>query len=134
MTTPTSPPNRKDGCRAIMGDKWAILIVSDLGAGPRRFTELKRGIGGISQRMLTVTLRSLERDGLVTRTVHNVMPPNISYGLTRMGLSLLEAATPLLEWGNVHLPRINAARAAYDDRPATEIDRGGALLRFEPSE
>ncbi|MFG1609902.1 winged helix-turn-helix transcriptional regulator [Actinoplanes sp. NPDC049265] len=119
MTTPTSPPNRKDGCRAIMGDKWAILIVSDLGAGPRRFTELKRGIGGISQRMLTVTLRSLERDGLVTRTVHNVMPPNISYGLTPMGRSLLEAATPLLEWGNGHLPRINAARAAYDDRSAT---------------
>ncbi|WP_067510147.1 helix-turn-helix domain-containing protein [Actinoplanes sp. TFC3] len=124
MTTPTNPPDRKDGCRAIMGDKWAILIVSDLGAGPRRFTELKRGIDGISQRMLTVTLRSLERDGLVTRTVHNVMPPNISYGLTPMGLSLLEAATPLLEWGNGHLPRINAARATYDDRAATEIDRG----------
>jgi DNA-binding HxlR family transcriptional regulator len=123
MTTPTSPPNRKDGCRAIMGDKWAILIVSDLGAGPRRFTELKRGIDGISQRMLTVTLRSLERDGLVTRTVHNVMPPNISYGLTPMGLSLLEAAAPLLEWGNDHLPRINAARAAYDDRPGTDVDR-----------
>src|SRR5689334_14447687 len=96
MTTPTRPPSRKDGCRAIMGDKWAILIVSDLGAGPRRFTELKRGIDGISQRMLTVTLRSLERDGLITRTVHNVMPPNISYGLTPMGISLLEAATPLL--------------------------------------
>jgi DNA-binding HxlR family transcriptional regulator len=92
--------------------------VRNLKAGPRRFTELKRGIDGISQRMLTVTLRSLERDGILTRTVHNVMPPNVSYQLTPMGRTLREATAPLLQWSIEHLPLIDSARAAYDARPA----------------
>lgn len=116
MTTVKSVPSREGGCKAIVADKWSLLLVSDLGDGPRRFTELKRGIDGISQRMLTATLRSLERDGMVTRTVHNVMPPHVSYELTPMGFSLLEAARPLMEWSTGHLPRINAARADYDAR------------------
>ena len=109
------------GCRPrevldIVGDKWSLLVVRNLKDGPRRFTELKRGIDGISQRMLTVTLRSLERDGVLTRTVLNVMPPNVSYQLTPMGTSLREATAPLLEWSIEHLALIDAARAEYDAR------------------
>lgn len=111
----------QDPCQArevlgIVGDKWALLVVRMLKDGPRRFTELKRAIDGISQRMLTVTLRDLERDGIVTRTVHAVMPPHVSYELTQMGRTLREATAPLLEWSITHLPLIAAARAEYDDR------------------
>ncbi|WP_274918826.1 winged helix-turn-helix transcriptional regulator [Streptomyces sp. WZ-12] len=100
----------------IVGDKWALLIVRMLKDEPLRFTELKRAIDGISQRMLTVTLRDLERDGILTRTVRNVMPPHVSYELTAMGRSLREATAPLLEWSITHLPHIDAARTAYDNR------------------
>ncbi|MFK0251190.1 winged helix-turn-helix transcriptional regulator [Amycolatopsis azurea] len=111
----------QDPCQArevlgIVGDKWALLIVRMLKDGPRRFTELKRAVDGISQRMLTVTLRDLERDGILTRTVRNVMPPHVSYELTTMGRTLREATAPLLEWSITHLPRIDAAREAYDER------------------
>ncbi|MEU2721712.1 winged helix-turn-helix transcriptional regulator [Streptomyces smyrnaeus] len=110
-----------DACRTrvvldIVGDKWSLLVVRHLREGPRRFTELKRAIDGISQRMLTVTLRSLERDGILTRTVHGVMPPHVSYELTEMGITLREATAPLLEWSVAHLARIDEARAAYDAR------------------
>ena len=110
-----------DVCRTrvvleIVGDKWALLIVRMLRDGPRRFTELKREIEGISQRMLTVTLRDLERDGILTRTVHNVMPPHVSYELTPMGRTLREATAPLLEWSVEHLERIEQSRADYDAR------------------
>ncbi|MHC3472878.1 winged helix-turn-helix transcriptional regulator [Streptomyces sp. 7R007] len=116
---PATPPS--DACRTrvvldIVGDKWSLLVVRHLRHGPRRFTELKKAIDGISQRMLTVTLRSLERDGILTRTVHNVMPPHVSYELTEMGLTLREATAPLHEWSVAHLARIDAARAAYDAR------------------
>lgn len=112
------------GCRPrevldIVGDKWSLLIVRNLRHGPRRFTELKRSTDGISQRMLTVTLRSLERDGILTRTVKNVMPPHVSYELTAMGASLREATAPLLEWSLTHLDLIDEARAAYDARTDT---------------
>ncbi|MBP2479233.1 DNA-binding HxlR family transcriptional regulator [Crossiella equi] len=111
----------QDPCQArevlgIVGDKWALLIVRMLKDGPRRFTELKREVVGISQRMLTVTLRDLERDGILTRTVHNVMPPHVSYELTTMGRTLREATAPLLAWSIAHLPHIDAARAEYDSR------------------
>lgn len=115
-------PQQEDPCRTrevldIVGDKWSLLVVRNLSQGPRRFTELKRAIDGISQRMLTVTLRGLERDGILTRTVHNVMPPHVSYELTPMGRTLREATAPLLEWSITHLAHIDAARAAYDTRP-----------------
>lgn len=114
----TEPDN---ACRArvvlgIVGDKWSLLVVRCLRHGPRRFTELKREVEGISQRMLTVTLRSLERDGILTRTVHDVMPPHVSYELTEMGRTLREATAPLLAWSIAHLERIDAARAEYDAR------------------
>lgn len=116
-------PARDDVCRTrevldIVGDKWSLLVVRNLTPGPRRFTELRRAIDGISQRMLTVTLRGLERDGIVTRTVRNVMPPHVSYELTPMGRTLREATAPLLEWSVAHLAYIDAARAAYDARSA----------------
>ncbi|MCR6490528.1 helix-turn-helix transcriptional regulator [Amycolatopsis sp. OK19-0408] len=111
----------QDACEArevlgIVGDKWALLVVRMLKDGPRRFTELKRSIDGISQRMLTATLRDLERDGIVIRTVVEVMPPHVSYELTTMGRTLREATAPLLEWSIEHLPHIATARAEYDDR------------------
>jgi DNA-binding HxlR family transcriptional regulator len=119
---PAAPPS--DACRTrvvldIVGDKWSLLVVRSLKDGPRRFTELKKAIDGISQRMLTVTLRGLERDGILTRTVHEVMPPHVSYELTEMGITLREAAAPLLEWSIAHLARIDDARAAYDTRTVT---------------
>lgn len=118
---PRSAARPSDECRTrvvldIVGDKWSLLVVRNLRDGPRRFTELKRAIEGISQRMLTVTLRSLERDGILTRTVQEVMPPHVSYELTEMGITLREATAPLLEWSVGHLARIDDARAAYDAR------------------
>lgn len=117
------PPLSADACRTrvvldIVGDKWSLLVVRNLKNGPRRFTELKKGIDGISQRMLTVTLRSLERDGILTRTVHNVMPPHVSYELTPLGATLRQATAPLLEWSVAHLGDIDDARADYDARAA----------------
>jgi DNA-binding HxlR family transcriptional regulator len=100
----------------LVADKWSLYTVSYLGDGPRRFTELKRGIDGISPRMLTVTLRGLERDGIVARTVFQVMPPHVDYELTAMGKTLLPAIAPLIEWSSQRLPSIDQARADYDAR------------------
>ncbi|GAA1618840.1 helix-turn-helix domain-containing protein [Kribbella sancticallisti] len=98
----------------LVADKWSLYIVSNLSDGPWRFTELKHAVDGISQRMLTVTLRRLQRDGILTCTVHEVMPPNVSYQLTPLGASLLHAAAPLIAWSNGHLTQIAAARTEYD--------------------
>ena len=108
-------------CRASevlgrVGDKWSLQVIFSLGQGTQRFTDLKRGIDGISQRMLTVTLRGLERDGIVTRTMYPVMPPRVDYALTPMGRTLLNAACTLIGWVQDHLDEIDAARAAYDAR------------------
>ncbi|MFG2091186.1 MULTISPECIES: winged helix-turn-helix transcriptional regulator [unclassified Spirillospora] len=111
------------GCRAReildrVGDKWSLLVIALLGERTKRFTELKREIDGISQRMLTVTLRGLERDGIVTRTVYPVMPPRVDYSLTPMGATLMDAANTLVSWAESHLKEIDAARADYDVRTA----------------
>jgi DNA-binding HxlR family transcriptional regulator len=105
-----------------LADKWSLLVVELLGAGPRRFTELRREIDGISQRMLTLTLRNLERDGLVRRTVYPVVPPRVDYELTALGASLLVAVRPLCAWMRTHHDSVAAARASYDARtePAGE--------------
>ena len=108
-----------DACRLRdlldrIGDKWSLLVVELLGEGTRRFTELKRDIDGISQRMLTRTLRQLERDGLVSRTVHPVVPPRVDYALTPLGAILLEAIGPLVAWTRTHRGEIVTARATYD--------------------
>jgi DNA-binding HxlR family transcriptional regulator len=103
--------------RAVLdriGDKWAIYVVDRLGGGPRRFSELLRGIDGITARMLTVTLRGLERDGILTRTVHAAVPPRVDYALTPLGETLLSVIGQLVSWADTHLPEVEAARAAYD--------------------
>jgi DNA-binding HxlR family transcriptional regulator len=99
-----------------IGDKWAIYVVDRLGGGPRRFSELLRGIDGITARMLTVTLRGLERDGIVTRTLHAAVPPRVDYALTPLGETLLSAIGQLVSWADTHVPEIEAARSAYDGR------------------
>jgi DNA-binding HxlR family transcriptional regulator len=104
-----------------IGDKWSLLVVELLGEGTHRFTELRRQIDGISQRMLTLTLRRLERDGLVRRTVHPVVPPQVDYDLTPLGISLLDAVAPLVTWTRDHRATIAAARADYD-RQATPLN------------
>src|SRR5277367_2598349 len=99
-----------------IGDKWAIYVVDRLGAGPRRFSELLRGIDGITARMLTVTLRGLERDGILTRTVRAAVPPRVDYALTPLGETLGAAIGQLVGWADTYLPEIEAAQAAYDGR------------------
>ena len=97
-----------------MADKWSVLVIVLLGRRPHRFGELHRGIEGISQRMLTLTLRQLERDGLVRRTVHASVPPRVDYELTPLGRTLLAPLTALNEWAIAHRDDIRAARARYD--------------------
>lgn len=99
-----------------IGDKWAIYVVDRLGQGPRRFSELHRGIDGITARMLTVTLRGLERDGILTRTVHAVVPPRVDYELTPLGRTLLETIGQLVAWADAHIGEIEEAQADYDGR------------------
>jgi DNA-binding HxlR family transcriptional regulator len=99
-----------------LADKWSLLIIELLGTGTHRFTELHREIDEISQRMLTLTLRHLERDGLVTRTVHPVVPPRVDYTLTDLGRSLLIAIEGLVWWTRAHRDEIAAARSGYDAR------------------
>ena len=109
-----------ESCKAVsgvlgrIGDKWSVLIVSRLGRRPMRFNELKREIGGISQRMLTLTLRGLERDGLVTRTVFPTIPPRVDYDLTPLGSSLLTPVNALGDWALANIGTINAARRKFD--------------------
>ena len=102
-----------------VGDKWSVLVIDLLGQGTKRFTELHRAVDGITARMLTVTLRGLERDGIVTRTIHPVIPPRVEYALTPMGRTLLDTIGQLVTWTDSHLPEIEAARAAYDARHAS---------------
>ncbi|MFE5621655.1 winged helix-turn-helix transcriptional regulator [Streptomyces virginiae] len=97
-----------------LGDKWTVLVVVELGAGRRRFKELQRAVDGISQRMLTLTVRRLECDGLVTRTVHATVPPQVDYELTDLGHSLTRLVKGLADWSLAHRPRIEAARREWD--------------------
>jgi DNA-binding HxlR family transcriptional regulator len=100
-----------------IGDRWSVLVIVSLGHhGVLRFTELKRQVTGVSQRMLTVTLRDLERDGLVSRTVKPVVPPHVEYRLTAMGHSLLETVYALVQWANVNHEAVWRAREAFDAR------------------
>jgi DNA-binding HxlR family transcriptional regulator len=97
-----------------VGDKWTVLVVMLLGGGPRRFNDIKRQVDGISQRMLTLTLRGLERDGLVRRTVTPTIPPRVDYELTPAGFSLLDPVQALGAWAQAHIETIEAARSAFD--------------------
>jgi DNA-binding HxlR family transcriptional regulator len=99
-----------------IGDTWSVLIVGLLGDGPQRYTTLARRIGGISPKMLTQTLRGLERDGLITRTVYAVVPPRVDYELTELGRSLLDLVRALETWAEGNMAAVVRARAAYDAR------------------
>ena len=101
---------------ALVADKWTVLIVGLLGDGPRRFNEIKRMVAGISQRMLTFTLRGLERDGLVTRTVFPTSPQRVEYELTKRGSGLWEAVEPLGSWARTHVNEILKARQQFDQK------------------
>jgi DNA-binding HxlR family transcriptional regulator len=107
-------------CRTIsdllsrIGDKWSVLVVSTLGDGSKRFNELRREIPSVSQRMLTLTLRNLERDGLVSRTVTPTIPPRVDYALTELGKSLQGPINALAVWAMDNVGTIHAAQARYD--------------------
>jgi len=120
--SPRNIKHRQDQCPAVrevlhrVGDKWSVQIVALLGDGPQRFSELRRSIEGISQRMLTLTLRGLERDGLVTRTVFPEIPPRVEYELTRLGQTLLEPISGLAEWAAAYRTSIQEARERFDTK------------------
>lgn len=115
MKDPMSPV-----CRTIstllsrIGDKWTVLVVSTLAGGSKRFNELRREIPSVSQRMLTLTLRNLERDGLVSRVVTPSIPPRVDYALTDLGHSLQKPITALADWALDHVEIIHAAQARFD--------------------
>ena len=111
-------------CRTVsdllsrVGDKWTVLVVELLSDGPKRFNELRKMIGNISQKMLTTTLRGLERDGLITRTVYPTVPPRVDYELTELGHELRVPVTALALWARRNMSRINQARARFDEARA----------------
>jgi len=115
MNDPASPV-----CRTIstllsrIGDKWTVLVVQTLGGGSHRFNELRREIPSVSQRMLTLTLRNLERDGLVSRTITPIIPPRVDYELTPLGRSLQKPICQLAGWAIDHADAIHQARARFD--------------------
>jgi DNA-binding HxlR family transcriptional regulator len=109
-----------------VGDKWSVYVLFLLGDGTRRFTDLRRSIDGISQRMLTVTLRNLERDGMLSRTVHPVVPPRVDYALTPLGRTLRDIVGALVEWAEAHTADIDRARAAYDRRAGRSLPHAPA--------
>jgi len=119
MDMPTTPGISAD-CRrmssvlSLVGDKWTVMIVMVLVERPRRFNDIKRTIGGISQQMLTRTLKALDRDGMVSRTVHPTVPPQVEYALTELGHSLSEPLRALGTWAGKHLEVIDENRFRYD--------------------
>ena len=129
MKDPSSPV-----CRTIstllsrIGDKWTVFVVRSLAEGPRRFTEIKRLINGISQRMLTLTLRGLERDGFVTRTVTPTIPPRVDYELTELGRDLQGPLQAISEWARNNRERVLAARERFEEKnPGARPSRVGRV-------
>ena len=115
MKDPTNPVCRTiSGLLQRIGDKWTVLVVTTLSGGSRRFNELRREIPSVSQRMLTLTLRNLERDGLVSRTVTPSIPPRVDYELTALGHSLVEPLRGIEQWALDHVEDIDEAHAAFD--------------------
>lgn len=131
----TAPLNENAACGAVseilcrVGDKWTVLVVTVLHDQPRRFNDIKRSVGGISQQMLTRTLKTLERDGMVSRTVYATKPPQVEYALTELGLSLAEPVVQLGRWARAHITAIHANRVQYDAKveaiaSGTSADQG----------
>lgn len=122
--TPAIDPDRADHCRVVaavldrIGDKWTIMVVSVLTDGPARFTTIMREIGGVTHRMLTLTLRGLERDGLVKRTAYATVPPRVEYELTEMGRTLTTTLIPLAQWSEANWQAIRLAQERHDTHSA----------------
>jgi DNA-binding HxlR family transcriptional regulator len=117
QTPPWDPYARECPTRLLLdriGDRWTVLVVGTLTDGPLRFGEISRRVDGVSQKMLTQTLRALERDGLVTRTLYPQVPPRVEYQLTDEGRTLLPLLRALEDWAKEHMPAVLVARAAYD--------------------
>ena len=118
LDTGWDPFNRSCPSRLLLdriGDKWSVLVITILGEGPHRFSELRTRIDGISQKMLTQTLRALERDGMVSRTVYPEIPPRVEYELTSTGRSLTLPLRALTEWAVEHMPDVVRAQRRYDE-------------------
>ena len=117
-------PKVTEECQSVsevlgrVGDKWTVLIVSLLGSGPKRFSELQRSVHGISHKMLATTLRNMERDGFCTRTVFPTIPPRVEYALTKLGRELLVPVQALANWAIANRERLNAARRQFDEQNA----------------
>ncbi|MDZ4057915.1 MAG: helix-turn-helix domain-containing protein [Polynucleobacter sp.] len=128
-TNTTASDDGRSYCLALgevldrIGDKWAVMVVGALSKGPMRFNALRRLIGGVSQRMLTITLRGLERDGLIQRTMYPTIPPRVEYQLTELGLTLIEPLRQLGDWAEKQLPSIMQARESFDARQASEASQ-----------
>jgi DNA-binding HxlR family transcriptional regulator len=127
-----------ENCRAVadvlarIGDKWTVYVVGLLSNGPMRFNEIRRSVGSISQRMLTLTLRGLERDGLVTRTVFPTIPPRVDYELTELGRTLICILAPLGQWAIENRGTVEQARAEFDRQAEKKSTAKSALKRRLP--
>jgi len=139
-TAPLPPAHNADACPAVrevlnrVGDKWSVQVVGQLGDGRKRFSELRRTIEGISQRMLTLTLRGLERDGLVTRTVEPTIPPKVEYELTDLGRTLLVPVMALAQWAVDHRTCIHDAQRKFDTSNARRTAPVGATAEAKAAE
>lgn len=116
VSAPTHTCRKANDVIALIGDKWTVHIVMLLALGTQRFSDIQRQVDGISRKMLTVTLRGLERDGYVTRTVYATVPPRVDYALTPFGCELVGPLRALGDWAIANQPRVIAARVAYDRR------------------
>ncbi|GAA4622358.1 helix-turn-helix domain-containing protein [Actinoallomurus vinaceus] len=120
-----------DAAIDVVGGKWKVLILWTLSGGPKRFGELKRSLDGVSEKMLIQHLRELERDEVVHREVHNVVPPKVEYSLTAFGTTLIEALRPLGDWGCEHKTRLEAIRNAPDHAAGAPVPAGTARGAME---
>jgi len=107
-----------------VADKWTVLVIQRLSKGTLRFAQLKRSVDGISQKVLTNTLRGLERDGLVSRRIYASVPPRVEYSLTELGQSLCGLVEGICSWAETNIQQVQSARAFYDKKPADEVDSG----------
>jgi len=115
---------------STIGDKWTVLIVVTLSKGPMRFNEIRRAVDGISQRMLTLTLRGLERDGFATRTVFPTVPPRVDYALTELGKTLIAPLEQIAKWAIAHQDEVADARANFDNAKASLPENSQPLIRI----
>jgi len=126
----TEPCRRISALLARIGDKWTLLVVRELAEGPRRFSEIRRSLGSISQKMLTTTLRSLERDGFVTRTVFPTVPPRVDYELTALGHDLQKPVAALSDWALKNAERVERAQLKFDATHAANRSSPPQSLRL----